>query len=648
MITNLGDTLSADRDANHNMNELNVQYVNGAWHLGHGDDLRPICQDRVPVAAFSAGWRPRSAVAVSDSLIVLALRDEDGKQAAWFLDRNYEFRTNTAAELPEDARLHLSGIGLQVMAQVAMALITGKSDGTPRSKAEARVASTLGSDAGLKTAILNAIVPKTDSVVLEDATATQRPDALQTLAEIFGRPANPQALKDFFRQDLLRIQTAAALSGVVEMPSPITGATARCDAAWCIELAAVAFRFATPDPADTFIAVCANFQLTLFGVYFPRRSLFLYVNDRGLNETHRVLRSPPEQGLWDHVIQYADDLSERPAELKPTLLCFYDHLGHHLWNELVGIRETLAVAGAERMPPILVIAPDATEMYGRIGEIFPEVRGMVTRLTNGHKMVRHVYATGLLPLRPSGIRVTRDLAARISALAEHKYLLGLPQRMLDGLRGQDYRVVILGLRVENRTVVEFPAFCEQLIAILQQELGKVVVIVDGQNCSESGFRYRVTFQDAAAESLFDIETRIARRLSDRFAGHPDVVILSTIGLPVGASIALGNKADFFVTPWGAGLAKYRWISNLPGLALAGPSCVRHQPVHLYDDPYFIEDPAPMYFMDPKDVEDASDDPRLITPGAIDRVNIRVDMDAMRARIRDMVADLGIAPVDRVR
>ncbi len=623
------------------MYELNVEYVSGAWHLGHAGDLRPICQDQVPVTAFSSGWHPTAAVAVSDSLVVLALCNDDGTQAAWFLDKNLEFRTNAAAELPEYERLHLEGVAQLVMAQVAMSHITGGWDATERSNADARLTTALASDAGLRANVLAAIVPKADSLALEDQDGTLRPAALQAVAEIFGRPANPQALRDFFRQDLLSVQIAAVASLCLEMPSPMTGQTVRCDAAWCIELAAVAFRFATPDPADTFIAVCAGFQLTPFGVYFPRRSLFLYLNERGRNETDRVLRSPPEQGLWEHVIRYADLLSDRPAELKPALLCFYDHLGHHLWNELAGIDATLATVGADAMPPILVIAPDATEMYGQLGEIFPEIRDNVTRLPNGHAMVRQVYRQGLLPLRPSGIRVGRDLAARISALAASKYRVGLPERMLEGLRRQGYRLVILGLRVENRTVVDFPVFCEQLIDILQQELGRVAVIIDGQNCSESGFRYRVTFQDTAAESLLDSETRIARTLADRFAHSPDVIILSTIGLPVGASIALGDKADFFVTPWGAGLAKYRWISNLPGLALAGPSCIRHQPVHLYDDPYFIEDPTAMYFMDPADIHDAPDDKRPIAPGQADRVNIRVDMDAMRARIRDMIADIGI-------
>ena len=389
-----------------------------------------------------------------------------------------------------------------------------------------------------------------------------------------------------------------------------------------------------------YITVCAGFQLTVFGVYFPHWNLFLYLNDRHKNETARVLLTPPERGLWQHIIRYADCLYDRPLAFKPILLCSYDHIGHHLWNELVGIYETLMQIGANAMCPVIVARPDATEMYGRLEGIFPELTGKVTRVDDGSQLVRLIYTEGMLPLRPAGIRVPRALAARIGDLAERNYFQGLPERMLESLRRRHFRFVVLGLRVENRTVVDFPQFCEDLVTYLRQELGRVAIIVDGQNCSETGFGYRVTFQEVAEASPLHVEEEIVERLAARFAADPDVAIVSTIGLPVGASIALCDKADFFVTPWGAGLAKYRWIGNLPGLALAGPSCVRFQPVHLYDDPHFIEAPRPMYFMDVEDIEDAPDDPTLIPTSAPDRVNIRVGMDALKAKIREMIRDLG--------
>jgi hypothetical protein len=280
--------------------------------------------------------------------------------------------------------------------------------------------------------------------------------------------------------------------------------------------------------------------------------------------------------------------------------------------------------------------------------IFPEVEGKVSRVDTPLVMIERVYREGLLPLRPSGIRVTRALADRIRQLSEQAFYRGLPQRIIDGLRRQGFASAILGIRIQNRTIIDFDAFCVSLIEMLHAELGRVAVVIDGMNSSENGFRYRVTHQDAAPVPLQDVEERFAADLMEKFQGHDEIIILSSVGLPVGASIAIGDVADFFVTPWGAGLAKYRWVNNLSGLALAGPTCAKMQPIHLYDDPVFMENPSPIYFMDRADVEDAPEGPRLIASGLDDRINIRVNMDALRKRIRQMLGDLGLSgrePVD---
>jgi hypothetical protein len=285
------------------------------------------------------------------------------------------------------------------------------------------------------------------------------------------------------------------------------------------------------------------------------------------------------------------------------------------------------------------VNPSGTELYGKLDEIFPELTGHVSRVDTVQALTEAVYSGRLLPLRPTGSRVSRDLAARISRRAERAYATPPTERVLDGLRAKGFRLVLIGLRVENRTVVDFPAFCEGLIAFLAAELGKVAVIIDGQNRSDDGHIYRVTLQDGQYELPLQLEGEIVDGLSRRFAADPNVVVISTIGAPVGVSVMLASRAEFFVTPWGAGLAKYRWVCNRPGLVLAGPSCARLQPVHLYDDPVFMEAPAPIYFMHPGDVEDAPDDPLMFAGGNDDRVNIRVNRDALHARLRDLIRDL---------
>jgi hypothetical protein len=628
--------------ASSEMQLLTIEHRDGAWHLGSEDGMRAIHQGDAPVAGFNPGWRPDFAVMVAYNIVLLALRHEDGRLALWFLDERLRLFSNDVSQLPEDTRTLLEAKAQYLLTAIASCNILGGPLRGAVSAAEGAFAAALASDRMLLERALDVACPPSESIVLEEANDRQRPEALQALSDLCG-PVDPEALRTFFRQNLCDIQIAAAETGRMEMRSPLNGAIATCDGAWCLELASLAFRFATPDPKDSFIAIFAGFQLTLFGVYMPHRNVFLHVNARHKSETERVLLAPPERGLWRHVMRFADCLFDRPQhKLTPVLLCSFDHIGHHLWNELVGIDETLHRVGAEAMPSVIVANPDATEIYGRIDEIFPELEGKVARLPDGIALVRKIYNERLPPLHPTGILVRRRLADRISGMATRNYMRGLPDAMLDDLRRRGFHFVVLGLRVENRTVVDFPSFCEDLVEFLRRTLGRVAIVVDGQNCSESGFRYRITFQGNEHASVLQVESDIVERLKAKFADNLDVAILSTIGLPVGASIALCDRADFFITPWGAGLAKYRWISNRPGLALAGPSCMRYQPVHLYDDPVFTEANAPMYFMNATDIEDAPDDTQLIASSAPDRVNIRVGIDAMHACIREMIAAVAAA------
>lgn len=624
--------------ASSEMQLLTIERRDGVWHLGSESGMRAVYQGDAPVVGFNPGWSPDFAVMITYNLVLLALRHEDGRLALWFLDERLRFFSNDVSQLPEETRTRLETIAQYLLTEIASYNILGGPLRGAVSAAEGAFAAALASDRTLLERVLDFACPPSESIVLEEANDQQRPEALRALTDICGTAIDPESLRAFFRQDLRDIQIEAARTGRLEMRSPFTGAIATCNGAWCLELAGLAFRFTTPDPKDTFIAIFAGFQLTLFGVYMPNRNVFLHVNARHKSETERVLLAPPERGIWRHVMRFSDCLFDRPQhKLTPVLLCSFDHIGHHLWNELVGIDETLHRLGAEAMPSVIVANPDATEIYGRIDEIFPELEGKVARLPDGVALVRKIYNERLLPLHPTGILVRRRLADRISGMATRNYMRGLPDAMLDDLRRRNFHCVVLGLRVENRTVVDFPSFCEDLVEFLRRTLGRVAIIVDGQNCSESGFRYRITFQGNEHASVLQVESDIVDRLKAKFADDLDVAILSTIGLPVGASIALCDRADFFITPWGAGLAKYRWISNRPGLALAGPSCMRYQPVHLYDDPVFTEANAPMYFMDATDIADAPDDTQLIATSAPDRVNIRVGIDAMHARIREMIA-----------
>ncbi len=56
--------------------------------------------------------------------------------------------------------------------------------------------------------------------------------------------------------------------------------------------------------------------------------------------------------------------------------------------------------------------------------------------------------------------------------------------------------------------------------------------------------------------------------------------------------------------WGAGLAKYRWICNKPGFVITSHWNLTQRPdLNIYDHPGLMENPSPMYWLEPEMVTD---------------------------------------------
>ena len=89
-------------------------------------------------------------------------------------------------------------------------------------------------------------------------------------------------------------------------------------------------------------------------------------------------------------------------------------------------------------------------------------------------------------------------------------------------------------------------------------------------------------------------------------------IEDTLGAPLNVSLAWANRADGFVAIWGAGLAKYRWAANKPGLVVTGHWNREHRgDLHIYDDPLYMESPTPVIFAPSEIVKDRSEALTLI-------------------------------------
>jgi hypothetical protein len=301
----------------------------------------------------------------------------------------------------------------------------------------------------------------------------------------------------------------------------------------------------------------------------------------------------------------------------------------------------------EQVPDILLISGPRSEMYGRVDALFPEFAGKVDRtLMPREAMTRWVYANARCLFNPTGEYVSADLARRIIALAEADPKLQPDRTEAARLAAEGYTIVLLGLRVENRTVVDPISFFVDVTRTLREQCGRVAVVLDGHNSdSEQGAVYASHAENLATQTPAEVELSVVAQVRAAFAGDPNVAVVSTVGATVGASILWCRRAAFFVTPWGAGLAKYRWVCNQRGLVVAGERFFRHagaRTVHLYDSPAFMEDPTTVDFISPDDVTDDPEAPLLIgLKGDPNRVNYRVRPEALRECLVKLVTECGV-------
>jgi hypothetical protein len=339
---------------------------------------------------------------------------------------------------------------------------------------------------------------------------------------------------------------------------------------------------------------------------------------------------------WEFIEPYLLDAYHRPL-----IKYHQDHIGHHLWNELSGLSQVVAKVPLIVIPDIYLINPELSEMFGKIDDLFPTIAKFIIRQPMDQwSFMRHVYKSMSYVLVANSDYISKELAARIIDLNESMKDNDSAKLEFNRLKGSGYRFFLIGLRLENRTLVDILDFCVSVVEAGHQEMGRIAVIIDGHNSilNQPQATYGSFAEASAKKSLTDLELEVVDGLIKKFSDNLNIKIISTISAPVSASIFWCNRSEFFVTPWGAGLAKYRWVCNRPGLVVSSRQFLTtsgFDTVHLYDSPKFMENPTPLRFISPNDVVDAPGDALNVDVDPTYRVNFRVSRDGIFRNMHDL-------------
>ncbi|WP_191991893.1 hypothetical protein [Methylobacterium mesophilicum] len=306
------------------------------------------------------------------------------------------------------------------------------------------------------------------------------------------------------------------------------------------------------------------------------------------------------------------------------------HISHYIWNELAAVDEVLALG---RAPSVFLFA-SCNEPVFAVDAVFPEVAGHVHRALDGPLPFLQAAATGaamFLPFR--SYRVSQRLADRLTGLARAAEP-ALDSRLAAAAR--QATIVLIGLRLENRRWIRQTEGYIALIRRLGRRRGeRFLVIIDGHNTlpGTSGafvesYCESLIPRDGALPTVVQMEIDLVETLRRGIAAVANVELLSLVPCSMGASLVASLRADLFVTHFGAGLAKYKWVANAPGCVISSRSVLAGKDdLRIYDTALFRENAIACAYYPAERVFDLDASSNAIpVPGSREREDFDLDPD----------------------
>lgn len=628
------------------MTKLDVSRQQGVFCVvGRKGKAHPIRLGGQPVREFQPGWLPRGACDSFAPWTILDLVHASGREASWLLTSILEHSPRSLKQLITLEQALLVEQAAPAIRAVHQAMLCAA---RPRLPPEIELFD------GLNQELVAEIVGLAASHAIGQTRVVDLHREVPDLAGIkinsaIGRAIRLRAIPACLGGNFQEALQAALGDGTLICPSPVDGRPLRSRDSLVLHEHRIAYRF-----------VDERYDLVFFisttDYFFAKADLFVpCINTAFTPHGDDKHLETLAQDFLAHVIHDAAPLlaylgtgTGALTDRKLAVVCrghLHLHIGHQLWNELTALDRLLRDTLLAQLPTVII--PDAaqgSEVFAPIDRIFPEFAGRVDRrLRSPETLGRFVYRHGYCLFRALDEYVTLDLARRIRDAAAEDRPPGDDERLAARIQAEKIPCVLFGLRVENRTAIDPAAVVADSIEHLRQRLGRIVVVLDGHNARvhhDPASLYDSYGQGQHEPPIF-VELRLAMQLRQRF-DNTEVEIVNLCGASVSRSLFWSRRADFFVAFWGAGLAKYRWVCNRPGLVLSNHWNLRYRgDIDIYHAPRYQEGGAPIRFIAADSISDLPEAQVLFTPVA-DTVpvysNFRVDPDSLRHELDAMIAE----------
>lgn len=314
-----------------------------------------------------------------------------------------------------------------------------------------------------------------------------------------------------------------------------------------------------------------------------------------------------------------------------------DHIGHRLWNELTGLHRIQQNGGAEHLGALVHYDPHGIgEVWLGAPEVLqrPDLSIALVGAGNG-SISRWVYENRVFPLRIGDSYIPKSLADLVASHCLEGAEVQVPGKISGELR------IVFGLRFENRTWVNQSEGLAELACHLAKRFQKLTIIIDGHDRIQK--RKAVSHgEHRANRDIVALEKDVVRVVREAVAGQGDaekVTIVDAVDMELNDTMAWILSADCFVAPWGAGLAKYKWVANLDGVIFSSREVMETKPdLKIYEDSGIREGATECLYLPPQHVSRRAQDSRLvdIAGAGVMRDNFLVDMEGLKATVDRLV------------
>lgn len=144
-------------------------------------------------------------------------------------------------------------------------------------------------------------------------------------------------------------------------------------------------------------------------------------------------------------------------------------------------------------------------------------------------------------------------------------------------RKQHFPILLISLRFGTRMWIEQDVGLEKIIYFLEKKYPNIGFVIDGMNSSK--------LESNKSHKNINLEEEI--NFSNKFINKKNVII--SVGEEIEYSFVWSEISDLILSPWGAGLSKYKWINNKKSIVYSS-KCVLNEKkdLHIYDSALYRE------------------------------------------------------------